>query len=132
MNMNKVKEINSLALAYLGDSIYEVYIREHLLSLGIMKVNELQKGATKYVSARGQYKYLKKMLENNFLTEEEKTIVIRARNHKSHAHPKNTDIITYKHSTGLEALIGYLYLIQNKKRIDEIMNYIISEEEGEE
>ncbi len=129
--MNKVKEINSLALAYLGDSIYEVYIREHLLALGLIKVNDLQKTATKYVSARGQYKYLKRMLEENYLTEDEKTIVIRARNHKSHAHPKNTDIITYKHATGLEALIGYLYLTDRKVRIDEIMNYIFNVEDGE-
>lgn len=130
--MNRVKEINSLALAYLGDSIYEVYVRKFLLSLGIMKVNDLQKSATKYVSARGQYKYLKHMLDQEFLTEEEKAVVIRARNHKSHAHPKNTDIITYKHSTGLEALIGYLYLTDNQKRIDEIMNYILNECEGDE
>lgn len=130
--MNRVKEINSLALAYLGDSIYEVYVRKFLLSLGIMKVNDLQKSATKYVSARGQYKYLKQMLDQEFLTEEEKKVVIRARNHKSHAHPKNTDIITYKHSTGLEALIGYLYLTDNQKRIDEIMNYILNECEGDE
>lgn len=130
--MNRVKEINSLALAYLGDSIYEVYVRKFLLSLGIMKVNDLQNSATKYVSARGQYKYLKQMLDQEFLTEEEKKVVIRARNHKSHAHPKNTDIITYKHSTGLEALIGYLYLTDNQKRIDEIMNYILNECEGDE
>lgn len=120
-----MNNIGSLALAYLGDSIYEVYVRKYLINKKILKVNDLQKEATKYVSARGQASYLQKMLDNNFLTEEEINIVIRARNHKSHAHPKNTDIITYKHATGLEALIGSLYLDNKIDRIAEIMNYIL-------
>lgn len=128
IDMNNIENINSLALAYLGDSIYEVYVREYLLHNQIAKVNDLQKNATKYVSARGQYKYLKLMMDDNFLSEEELKVVVRARNHKSHAHPKNTDIITYKHATGLEALIGYLYLVDNKSRIDEIMQYIFNKE----
>ena len=118
-----MNNIGSLALAYLGDSIYEVYVRKYLINKKILKVNDLQKEATKYVSARGQASYLQKMLDNNFLTEDE--INIRARNHKSHAHPKNTDIITYKHATGLEALIGSLYLDNKIDRIAEIMNYIL-------
>ena len=123
--MNNVEMVNSLALAYLGDSIYEVYVRKYLLSKGICKVNELQKNAVEYVSARAQYKYLKEMLENSFLTDKEIQIVNRARNHKSHAHPKNTDIITYKHSTGFEALIGYLYLTNSIERLEEIINFIL-------
>lgn len=123
--MNNIETINSLALAYLGDSIYEVYVRKYLLSKGICKVNELQKNAVEYVSARAQYKYLKEMMENEFLTEKEIQIINRARNHKSHAHPKNTDIITYKHSTGFEALIGYLYLSNNIKRLEEITKFIL-------
>jgi len=122
--MNNINTINSLALAYLGDSIYEVYVREYLLKHNIVKVNELQKSAVKYVSAKGQYKYLMSMIESNFLTEEELTIVTRARNHKSHTSPKNTDIVTYKYSTGLEALIGYLYLSGKNNRISDIMEYI--------
>lgn len=114
---------NSLALAYLGDSVYELYIREHLINKGIVKVNELQKEAIKYVSATGQAAILQSLIDNNYLTSEEMTIVKRARNHKSHKHPKNTDIITYKLSTGLEALIGYLYL-NDKKKLDNIMNII--------
>lgn len=124
--MNNISLINSLALAYLGDSIYEVYVREYLLKHNIVKVNDLQKNAVKYVSAKGQCKYLMSMIENKFLTDEEITIVTRARNHKSHTSPKNTDIVTYKYSTGLEALIGYLYLSDKKDRIDDIMNYIFN------
>ena len=124
--MNNVNTINSLALAYLGDSIYEVYVREYLLKHNIVKVNELQKSAVKYVSAKGQCKYLMSMIESNFLTDEELTIITRARNHKSHTSPKNTDIVTYKYSTGLEALIGYLYLSNKNNRISDIMNYIFN------
>ncbi|NLL44717.1 MAG: ribonuclease III [Mollicutes bacterium] len=123
------KNINVLVLAYLGDSIYEIYIREYLIKKGIAKVNDLQKEAIKYVSAKQQCNYLKEMLANNFFNEEEKNIIMRARNHKGSSHPKNTDIVTYKYATGLEALIGYLYLNNNKSRIDDIMKYIIGDEE---
>lgn len=121
----KVDNINSLALAYFGDSVYEFYIRKHLLNLGIVKVNELQKKAIKYVSAKSQSLYLNKMLEDNFLTDEEIEIIKRARNHKSHS-SKTTDIRTYKNSTGLEALIGSLYFT-NIDRVEEIMKYIVGE-----
>ncbi|MBD9085287.1 ribonuclease III [bacterium] len=116
-------EINVLALAYIGDSIYEFYIRNFLIQKKIVKVNELQKEAIKYVSAKSQAKFLKEMMENNMFSEEELTIIKRARNHKSHA-SKTTDILTYKHSTALETLIGYLYYQGNKSRILEIMQYI--------
>ncbi len=119
---------NVLAMAYVGDSVYEIYVREYLFKKGIEKVNELQKEATKYVSARGQAKYLKKMIESSLLTDEELEIVSRARNHKSHASPKNTDIITYKQATGLEALIGYLYLEQKQERVKQLMNFILEED----
>ena len=62
----------------------------------------------------------------NFLTEEEIVIVNRGRNYKRASHPKNTDIITYKLSTGFEALIGYLYLENKIDRMEEIINYIIN------
>lgn len=124
--MNKIENINVLALAYLGDSIYEVFIREYLLGKGIVKVNDLQKEAISYVSAKKQSEYLMKMMEDNFFLDSEIDIVKRARNHKSHA-SKSTDIRTYKNSTGLEALIGYLYLTKNEKRIEEIMNYIVGD-----
>lgn len=119
--------LNPLALAYIGDAIYELYIREYLISNGICKVSQLQKESIKYVSAKSQCKFLTSMIDNNFFNEEELTIIYRARNHKVDHKPKNCDIITYKYATGLEALIGYLYLSDNKKRIDKIMNYIKGE-----
>ena len=115
------KDKNVLALAYLGDSVYDLYIREYLISKNIVNVNELQSESIKYVSAKSQSYYLDKISE--FLTEKELDIVKRGRNHKSHKAPKNTDIVTYKNATGLETLIGYLYL-EDKVRLDEIMKLI--------
>lgn len=120
-----VDTLNVLSLAYIGDAIYEVYIRKYLIESGIVKVDELQKQAIKYVSAKNQALYLKQLLEKDFFKEEEKQIINRARNHKGNRHPKNTDILTYKHSTGLEAIIGYLYLSSKIDRINDIMYYIL-------
>jgi len=122
-----INEINVLVLAYLGDTIYEDYIRKYLINKGIAKVNDLQKEASSYVSAKGQSSFLKELLENDFFTEDELSIIRRARNYKSNSHPKNCDILTYKHATALEAVIGHLELSNNKKRIDEIMNNILGD-----
>ena len=120
-----ILEINVLVLAYLGDTIYENYVRKYLINKGIANVNDLQKEAVNYVSAKSQSGYLKKMIASNFLSNEELDVVKRARNYKTTSHPKNCDIITYKYATGLEALIGYLNLKENIERIDEIMNFIL-------
>ncbi len=122
MNVN---QINIITLAYLGDAVYEVYIRNHLINTGIAKVEDLQREAIKYVSAKNQKKILDFLMNNNFLTEEEIDVVKRGRNYKRDSHPKNTDIVTYKMSTGFEALIGYLFMSNNIKRIEEIINYIL-------
>lgn len=118
-----LRSINIIALAYLGDSIYEVYIRESLLEKGLVKVDDMQKEAVNYVSAKAQCKILDSMIENSFLTEEELDVVKRGRNYKRNIHPKNTDIVTYKKSSGFEALIGYLYL-KDRDRLKEILGYI--------
>ena len=115
----KVVEINSLVLAYLGDTVYENYVRRFLINQGIAHVDELQKQAIKFVSAKSQAFYLQKMIDENFLSEEELVIVKRARNYKTTSHPKSCDIVTYKYATGLEALIGYLDLNEEKNRISE-------------
>lgn len=117
--------INIMTLAYLGDSVYEVYIREYLIKKGIAKTDELQKEAVKYVSAKSQAKILDYLIANGALTEQETAVVKRGRNYKRETHPKNTDIITYKKSSGFEALIGYLYINNNINRIDEIINKIL-------
>lgn len=124
MNVN---EINVLVLAYLGDSVYENYIRKYLINLGIANVNDLQTNSIKYVSAKAQASFITKMIDDNFLTDEELSVFKRARNYKTTSHPKNTDIVTYKFATGFEAVIGYLEYINNEERVKEIINYIIGE-----
>lgn len=120
-----VLEINVLVLAYLGDSIYENYVRKYLINKGIANVNDLQTESIKYVSAKRQASFLDILMNNNFFSEEELSVVRRARNYKTTSHPKSCDIITYKYATGLEALIGYLDLTNNKERIDKIMSFIL-------
>lgn len=122
-----VREVNVLVLAYLGDTIYENYVRHFLVKNGISNVNDLQKAAIKYVSAVAQAGFLAKMIDEEFLSEEEINVVKRARNYKTTSHPKNCDIVTYKYATGLEALIGYLDLENKNMRIDEIMKYILGD-----
>ncbi len=119
-----IKMINVITLAYLGDAIYEVYIREKMIKEAPLKVEQLQKKAINYVSAKAQAKILSNLIDTNALTEEELDIVKRGRNYKRSSHPKNTDIITYKLSTGFETLIGYLYLSGKKTRLREILELI--------
>ncbi len=123
----QIREINVLVLAYLGDTIYENYVRKFLITKGIGNVNDLQNEAINYVSAKSQSAFLMKMIECNFLSDEEIVIVKRARNYKTTSHPKNCDIVTYKYATGLESLIGYLELENKHERIDEIMKFILGE-----
>lgn len=120
------KQLNSLALAYMGDAVYELYVRHHLLQSGKVRPNQLHKEATAYVSAKSQSKYLHKLMEMEALTEAEVTIVKRGRNAKSGSVPKNTDVQTYRYSTAFEALIGYLYLAGNEERIEELISTIFA------
>ena len=120
-----INNLNVLVLAYLGDNIYEYYIRRFLIEKNIPNVDSLQKESINYVSAKSQSEILQRLLDNNCLTEDEIDIMKRARNHKGNRHPKNCDIVTYKNATGLEAIIGYLELKNNRARIEEIMNIIL-------
>ena len=119
-------EINSLVLAYLGDTIYEDYIREYLIKNGLGNIKELQEASMNYVSAKSQARILEELINKNIFNEEELEIIKRARNNNSKHHPKSCDVITYRKATGLEALIGYLKLEGNVERINEIMNDVLS------
>ena len=116
--------MESKVLAFLGDAVYELYIREYLINKNICNVNELQKECVKYVSAERQCYFIEKMIEEKFLFDDEIDVFKRGRNASSHS-SRSTDIVTYKKSTGLESLIGYLYLNKNYNRIKEIMEYIV-------
>lgn len=116
-----VKQLKALALAYMGDAVYEQAIREHLLRSGRVKPNVLHREATRYVSAKSQAGILKMMQASGFLTEEEEAVMRRGRNAKSGSVPKNTDVVTYNYSSGFEAVIGYLHLLGKTERVQEII-----------
>lgn len=129
--MKDYRQLNGLALAYVGDAIYEVYVRDYLIQSGLTRPNQLHKTATHYVSAKAQAKLIQQMNEQELLTEEEQDIFRRGRNSKSYTSAKNADIITYRISTGFEALIGYLHLTGQKERLEELVQWCI-EKVGEE
>ncbi|MGL6107807.1 Mini-ribonuclease 3 [Romboutsia sp.] len=121
MNRTELITMSPLVLAYIGDTVYETHVREYLIRQNInKKVNELHKTAIKYVKAKAQATIMHEIEEK--LTEEEVRIYKRGRNQKSNTSPKNADIIDYKHATGFEALIGYLYLGKESERLDYIIN----------
>ncbi|YCA43771.1 Mini-ribonuclease 3 [Bacillus sp. JZ8] len=135
-NQIEVKQLNSLALAYMGDAVFDQYIRHHLLLKGSVRPNMLHRQAKEYVSARAQAKIVHQLLDEGFLTEEEQAVLRRGRNAKSGSVPKHTDVQTYRYSTAFEAVLGYLYLDSQQKRVTEIVEKAImiierSEENGE-
>ena len=117
------KLINIQVLALLGDAIYSLYIREKLIEVGYNDIEKIQKKQVEYVSAKGEVKAKNYLIDNNLLTNDELDIVKRGRNYKNNSHPKNTNIITYKLSTGFESLLGDLYL-NNNERLYEILSLI--------
>ncbi|WP_147535706.1 Mini-ribonuclease 3 [Bacillus marasmi] len=119
------KQLNSLALAYMGDAVFESYIRHHLIQLGKVRPNQLHREATHYVSAKAQASVIHQMIDDNLLNNEEIAVVKRGRNAKSGSVPKNTDVQTYRYSTAFEALIGYLFLAKRQSRLEEIIEIAI-------
>jgi ribonuclease III family protein len=114
--------LNPLVLAYIGDAVYEVYIRQYVISQTNHKPNHLHKTATKFVSAKSQSKLLTTLMP--MLTEEEKDIVRRGRNAKSGTTAKNAEVLEYRHSTAFECLIGYLFYTQSFVRLKEILDKV--------
>lgn len=125
MTKEEARKLNPLVLAYIGDSVYELYIRGNLLLKGRDKnAHKLHLEAISYVKAKAQSDIIKKMEEK--LTDEELDIFKRGRNAKSKTSPKNADIIDYRMATGFEALIGYLFIIGRKERITELLNFSVN------
>ena len=118
---------NPLVMAYMGDTIYERYVREFLIKKGISKIGELQRESLNYVSAKSQRMHLERLENKNFFTEEELDIIKWGRNAKG-AKSKSSDIVTYRIATGFEALIGKLYFDGKINRIDEIMGAVLGGE----
>lgn len=117
------QQLNGIVLAYIGDAIYEVAVRQHLLENGIVKPNKLHRTATHYVSAKAQAALVEQMLAQEMLTETEQMYFKRGRNAKSHTSAKNTSVLTYRISTGFESLMGYLHLSQQEERLNELINW---------
>lgn len=125
MGFVDVKQMKSLALAYMGDAVYEVYVRQHLIETGGVKPHLLHRAAVEFVSAKSQARVLFYWQEESTLTPEEEAVVRRGRNAKSGTVPKNTDIQTYRYSTAFEALLGYLYLSGEAGRLEELIESAI-------
>lgn len=126
-----VNLINGIALAFEGDAIYSTYIRKHLIFQGLTKPNQLHRKTTRYVSAKAQAMLITKILEAQLLSEKEEDIYRRGRNANSHTKAKNTDVVTYKMSTGFEAVMGYLHMTEQIKRLEELIDWCIQTVENE-
>ena len=124
IDINNVSLINPLVLAYIGDSVFEVYVRTKVVNDGMLKTNKLHRLATEHVKAKAQAEALIRISEN--LTEEELNIVRRGKNANSNTIPKNADVVDYKKATALEALIGYLFLGKKNERLEELIKIFLS------
>ncbi|MCX8130927.1 MAG: Mini-ribonuclease 3 [Clostridia bacterium] len=118
-------QYNPLVLAYIGDAVYEVFVRTLLVSKSNAPVHKLHKYSIEYVKAKAQSDIVHKLLEH--LTQEEQDIVRRGRNAKSGTIPKNADVTEYKYATGFESLIGYLYLKKDISRLMQILSLSVSD-----
>ena len=118
----EVNLLSPLIWAYIGDSVYELYIRTKLVNETKQKPHALHIKSIKYVKAKAQAEILKEMEKE--LTEEEKDIVRRGRNAENHHLPKNANVQEYMHATAFEALIGYLYLTEQTERLQELLKLI--------
>lgn len=120
----EVMEYNGTSLAYIGDALMSLYVREMLLSKGYQKPDVLQKKSVAWVSANAQALFLTTLKEQNFFTEDEWSIVLRGRNTNISSKAKNASVQAYRLSTGLEAVFGYLYLTHQEARLKELWEAI--------
>ena len=124
MKKSDIKNMNTTALAYLGDAVYEVAVRKFIIETGQCFADRLHQIAIGYVRAEGQAKAMKKLMEE--LTEEEQALVRRARNRKITSSPRKVDPVVYKLATAFEAFVGYLYLIEDRARLDWVIDRAIA------
>ena len=122
-DVREVRMLSPLVWAYIGDGVYELFIRTYLVNHSNAKPHKLHIDSIKYVKAEAQAKILEKINDN--LTDDEKDIVRRGRNTENHHLPKNANIADYSHSTGFEALLGFLYLTKQDERLEEILKLCI-------
>ncbi|MBR1540631.1 MAG: Mini-ribonuclease 3 [Clostridia bacterium] len=123
--IQEVKMLSPLVWAYVGDSVYELFIRTHLVNHSNAKPHKLHLETIQFVKAEAQARILDRIW--NKLREEEQDIFKRGRNTENHHLPKNGNVADYSHATGFEALIGYLYLTKQDERLEEILKLCIME-----
>lgn len=119
-----IRALNGATLAYIGDGVMSMWVREYLLYSGNVKPHLMQRKSEAWVSAKAQARFVKALKEIDFFSEEEWNMVLRGRNANIHTKAKNADIQTYKYATGLEALIGWLYLNKQETRLQELWEQI--------
>lgn len=124
MEYQNIAYMNTTVLAFLGDSVYETYVRNHVIRKGQTNADLLHRAAVRFVRADAQASALKAMIDE--LSEEEQSLVKRARNKKISTKPKNADPVIYKWATAFEALIGFLYLSENHNRMEDIIHKAIT------
>ncbi|ARJ51080.1 Mini-ribonuclease 3 [Staphylococcus lutrae] len=117
--------LNPLSLAYVGDAVLDQYVRTYIILKLQSKPNRLHQEAKRFVSAKSQAETLMRLVENDWFTDEEYMIVKRGRNAKSYTKAKNTDVQTYRKSSGLEAVLGFLYLNQQTERLEALLKTIV-------
>ncbi|WP_054742529.1 Mini-ribonuclease 3 [Cellulosilyticum ruminicola] len=117
---HKANSYSPLALAYIGDGVYEMFVRTYVINKGNAPVNKMHKASRELVRASAQAKIY--YLIEDALTDAEMAVLKRGRNAKSISVPKNGDVTEYRHATGLEALIGYLYIDGQIERIKELID----------
>ncbi len=123
INNIDIQTVPSQTLAFIGDAVYNVYIRTYLTSISTAKAGALHRLSIKYVSAKGQSTTIDKIMDK--LTDEEIAIYKRGRNTNISTVSKHVDVVEYKIATGFECLIGYLYITKRNSRLDEIVKECI-------
>lgn len=124
--MDQIKLLNPLTLAYMGDAVLDQYVRSYIVLKLKSKPNRLHQVAKQYVSAKSQAQTLELLIDEQWFTDEEMDILKRGRNAKSYTKAKNTDIQTYRKSSALEAVLGYLYLKKQDDRLEQLLTKIIN------
>lgn len=128
--MKDPARINTTTLAFVGDAVYELFVRRRVTETGLQHADRLHRAAVPYVCAEGQARAVKAMYAS--LSVDEQNLVRRARNHRSASRPRHADALTYKWATAFEALVGYLYLAGDEARLNGVMEQAACITEQEE
>ena len=122
--MIRIEECSGSTLAYIGDAVWSLLVRTYLVEKGYTRAKDLQMRSVNFVSAKAQATFYQRLETETFFDDKEKEIFRRGRNFKSDSVPKNTDVVTYRISTGFEALVGFWQLTENQQRLKQAWDKI--------